>query len=214
MASIHFRAVLEGTIGGGTDIWSMGFGVRGLTGDADSVLQTAVDDVYSAFDTLLWEGTGFSGSISNTTTFDRARLFEYDAAGHVSRSFVSSIQTAVPGGSSNKSLPSEVAVCVSLVTPLAGASHRGRCYFPALTVNTVATNGLLASAVRDDLATRMQAVFNNLRHLAHPVLPTVYSIKTDDDTEITALRVGNVFDSQRRRRNSIVEAYVNKALTP
>jgi hypothetical protein len=93
------------------------------------------------------------------------------------------------------------------MTALAGARHRGRMYFPCLAANALHDEGLLEHSVRSDLATSMRAFLASVNVAYGGTAASVYSTVLDALFAVTAVRVGDVFDSQRRRRNSIIESY-------
>lgn len=207
MSVLRGKVIFEGGIASTADTWSMGYHIPDVSTQTVVQLQDLVNECYTDFLAQVWAGTSIAGNINNTTSWSRMRLQDIDATNHVLRTVTSSTDTPTPGGTSTNSLPSEVAVCISLTTALAGARHRGRMYFPALASNALTIDGLLSSAVRADLAESMQDYFEAT--IAHSALlrPQVYSRVLDALFPCTALRVGSVFDSQRRRRSSIHESY-------
>lgn len=112
------------------------------------------------------------------------------------------------GTGSGNPLPAEVAVVASLRTLLAGASFRGRLYLPAMRTGIVTSTGLIDATTVTAVATAVAAGFAALAAdtTYGGTSGVVYSRKTGAQTPIESVDVGNVWDAQRRRRNSIAES--------
>ncbi len=110
--------------------------------------------------------------------------------------------------------PLQTALCVSLNTARAGASGKGRFYLPAPpSTLTAATYGYTAADTQL-FATRAQAFVNkvNLNLTSAPGGVVVASSK-GFLSPVTSVRVGNIPDTQRRRRNALPEVYVIEPVT-
>jgi hypothetical protein len=106
----------------------------------------------------------------------------------------------------------QTAVVCSIRTDTPGGSGRGRIYWPALGA-TLATTGRLNTPTTAALAADFKSLFNNIEgHLA-TAFPTigfdlaVRSVTTHTTPHATRIQVGNVLDTQRRRRDALPEAY-------
>lgn len=111
-------------------------------------------------------------------------------------------------------MPPQCAIVLTLLTDLAGRSHRGRMYWPA-GGNTVTGEGRLSAAVRGNIATQAAAYLvaaGSAAGVDLAMIPVVNSKVLGTTTEVTVLRVGDVIDTQRRRRNRLVEAYSSATL--
>lgn len=106
----------------------------------------------------------------------------------------------------------QASTCVTLGTAKArGRGHSGRIYLPGYVAPGVNGHSLAAScvSVANSVATWINAVT-----LFDPALTAVIWSKIDDSvTPITHVKVGDVVDTQRRRRGSIPEVY-HPAVTP
>lgn len=115
-------------------------------------------------------------------------------------------------GSTTQYIPAQSAVVVSLRTNTPGASGRGRLYWPAIGAQLGGTLRLstpTASATVDAFKTYLTAM-NSALATAFPLIGfnlAVRSRTTHTTPHVTSLRVGNVIDTQRRRRDSLPEAY-------
>lgn len=106
-------------------------------------------------------------------------------------------------------LPFQVAIVVSLQTALATRSGRGRFYLPPPDVSMV-TAGKLSSTCTTNLHAGLVLLFSSLN--SNNLTPVVRNRTAHVSTTITAGRLGDVFDTQRRRRDSLVETYTAVAI--
>lgn len=136
------------------------------------------------------------------------------------------------GGGSNKPLPLEDTVVVSLYGYLPGTfvpergRKRGRMYLPPMDSEALTTDtprwGRLAVAAQGDLKTAAGNFFNDMQGKSVGDDPlgigqswelVVLSKTGSLATPVQAIRVGDVIDTQRRRRNKLPEAYQDVAIT-
>lgn len=124
---------------------------------------------------------------------------------------ISRVSTTVarPGVSTDESLPAQCATVVSLTSETATRAGRGRFYLPPLAV-TVMNTGRLSAASMTALVAAVDSLFSSLGS-GTPLDPVLYSRTAHTLTNITGGNIGNVIDTQRRRRNKLIE--VRTALT-
>lgn len=106
----------------------------------------------------------------------------------------------------------QMSVCASLITPTLGASGRGRVYWPGMGV-TVSPD--LRYDGNGQFATEFAAAMSDAgeEEIGLPFnLPAVYSPTLDAITTVSSVRVGDVVDTQRRRRDALVESYATVLL--
>lgn len=112
------------------------------------------------------------------------------------------------GTGAGNSLPPEVSVCVSLRTDRAGASYRGRVYLPAPIVGNNTSTGRLDTTAQTTLTTQIANAFiamnADVTYTSAQVV--VRSRLHQTSREVQSIDIGDVFDAQRRRRNSLVES--------
>jgi hypothetical protein len=113
-----------------------------------------------------------------------------------------------PGTGSGFPLPPEVAVVTSLRTALAGASYRGRMYLPAPRVASNNSTGRLDATAQNDIVVAMAAGMSavNASTTYGTTDVVIYSRLLNTTEVVVQVDVGNVFDAQRRRRNSLAES--------
>lgn len=115
------------------------------------------------------------------------------------------------GGSAAQSLPPQNAICITWRTPnqLGVLKPKGRSFLPYITTAVLRSNAdaRLAIAVRDALANR---AFDWMQHCTAQGVPLVIpsTVSDLDVPEVEGVSVGDVVDTQRRRRNQLREEYV------
>lgn len=117
---------------------------------------------------------------------------------------------AVPGTSS-VILPGVSSVVLSLRTPGVGPSARGRLYWPltgeSLATATFRIGGSRVTAILGGLKTYLSGVEAAIKVTLPEANLTVWSRKTANFHNVTNIQMGDVVDTQRRRRDTLIEAY-------
>lgn len=210
------RVTIEGTLGEGADVWNTSFHMGASSGYSLANLQDAVEEVDSLWQSTVWtaSGSGCLFDFPNATKYVKTTLRDITSAGITARVVEAGPAVPIAGTDSANSLPTEVAVVVSLITDTAGARGRGRMYVPPMSLSNVTTGGLISSGAGVDLLDAFEAFFEGLN--ASTLVPDDVSVYSGADAtlrEVSTIRVGSVFDSQRRRRNAIPETYQSRAIT-
>lgn len=118
------------------------------------------------------------------------------------------------GSNSSDPLPPQISVVASHRTLQTGRGGRGRMFLPLCTESLTDTHGQISSANAADILSNHIALLEGLKYFAPApagahVLPIVTGGGYSRYGVITQVRVGNVFDTQRRRRRSIPETYLS-----
>jgi hypothetical protein len=207
----HCRVELRGTLSEGSEVWSMGFSTQPVIGSTPSMDDVALTAL-TLFEEQVWGSVAIKAAMPNGTSLDSSRAQSFDDAGVVTGTGEAQLSTPEYGDSVN-SLPPQCAVVVSLRTPIPGARGRGRMYFPAPGADQVGIAGRLLTATRDAIGLRMALFFNAFN--ADPAMPTVAVASSVGEfvTSVDEIRVGDVIDTQRRRRDALPEAYVVNEVT-
>lgn len=115
-------------------------------------------------------------------------------------------------------VPNQCSVVISLRTAVPGARGRGRIYLPSLRAGTD-VDGRFPSAQRDAMATAAKTMFDGLNTAAENAgyaetnaLCVASGVGLGSNPDVRNIRIGDVIDTQRRRRDSIVEAYTTREL--
>jgi hypothetical protein len=129
--------------------------------------------------------------------------------------FTHTYPTALAGASTNTMLPPQLSVVASMVTQTRGRSGRGRMYLPPGTIALLdPTNGQLYPDKALGIATATKSLISDLNNWPGFDVPNspvcaVISRKQNAAYNISAVRVGRVFDHQHSRRNALPEQYVS-----
>lgn len=172
------------------------------------------------------QGAPVRDYLPKTLVYDEIRLSYMSFAPGVKPVYLVPTQfVAMPancnGNGTAATLPYEVAMALSLGTHLRGPRHRGRLYLGPFTSAVMA--GIVQSGGTNQPApAALDGMFSGVQNaigqafgekFVAPVKATtgvvlnVLSQKGGESYEVTGVRAGQVPDSQRRRRRSLLEAY-------
>jgi hypothetical protein len=172
----------------------------------------AAQAAWAAALAVLWNGTGGTDSIGqfckSTTTLTTASTAELDALTGKQLGRVESA-LALAGTSAGETLPPQLSVVCSLRTALATRAGRGRFYLPPFTTSVV-TAGLVTAASQAIVSLACQKFLQSLNTATYIVCVYHRSSKTHDI--VTTIDVGNVYDTQRRRRDKLIETRSSRTL--
>jgi hypothetical protein len=115
-----------------------------------------------------------------------------------------------PGGGGALKYPTQIACAVSLLTARRGGTGRGRIYLPAPTLSLGGNTGRVVDSEQQALAVRVQTFLNNLNNgsgVGAPEPRVVIASTRGYNSDVTGCRVGQVLDTMRSRRTSILENY-------
>jgi hypothetical protein len=128
--------------------------------------------------------------------------------------------SSIAGGYSGGQNPPQIALVVTLKSDIPrGLGANGRMYLPGISQG-IQSNGKIIDVARDEMADQLQDFFDaanttwNTGQLinaskgrtASPVAPGI-------NAPITSIKLGNVYDTQRRRRNELTEQYASRVVT-
>lgn len=210
MAIDYNRISWIGTLAGG-EIWSTAcsFNTDFGTGPVKSFEDLA--DWAAAVGAISWAGyPSISKGLSSIGRLTGVRAEYIDSTGHVSQLALYTLPSAFAGSASPAS-PFQVAAVASLLTGRPGRSYRGRMYWPALGFTLSTTTAKLSTTDQQELANNVADLLTKTGAAAgvdFAMVPVVASQVKGVTTPISTVRVGSVLDTQRRRRNSEVEAYL------
>lgn len=210
----YFRVNIDGGYSGNPETWSTSFAT---TSDPSAPVAT---DLVAWADAIMGQlaGSALAGAstlrslLSSNGQIRRVRIYWYPSTS--SPAFVSGESTAavIAGTSTVEQVP-QVATVFSLITGIPGGSYRGRMYWPAVgaSTNTAGKLTLPSQSNTTNVAALLEALAQLYPGASSTQLAVVSQAK-DVVTEVTAIRWGDVADTQRRRRDALVETYFTAAL--
>lgn len=204
-----YRLTQRGHIGT-EDFWDTTLHAEDTSGNAASILS-----VFATAVTNLWTNPGTpADSIAQYVSTDiGVDELTVDEIGDDNKNIAQARGTlAIPGTSVNASLPPGNSVAVSTRTATPTRAGRGRFYLPPFVVTTV-SGFRLDTTVRNHVAAAGQIY---VQTVADGVLTGVVIWGQRFGTHgrvVTSVDCGNVFDSQRRRRDLMVEARISLPIT-
>ena len=195
-----FHMMLDGTTPDGT--WSFGVWTTNTGDDAAAALtkfQTAV--------AAMW-ASGIDAYISDQVAYTGQKVVTVDQSTGKQIARADGVVTDA-GADTGETLPPQNSLALTLRTALATRAGRGRIYLPPFAVSQV-VNGRLLSTTQGPALTACKSLFDTLISDGHT--PVLYGRTAHTVTPITTLALGDVFDTQRRRRDSYVESYTSTAV--
>lgn len=205
----RLKLVIGGTIGGGVEEWSTSCHYSYPTGEVDGdALSTWAGEVKTLFGAIT-AYPELKTVLSSAVTIGNVSAYGYPASGPAE--FVGTSGNVAQPGTGSASLPPQIALTATLRTALAGRRNRGRMYWPAMGADFGISAGQSfrypnGGALADDIASYLTSIGD-----AWPgptaIVPVVYSAVADTLTPVSEVSVGDVFDTQRRRRDEMVENY-------
>lgn len=161
------------------------------------------------------------GLFSSLAYMRQIRVYPIDSTGHVAPAapyssgtpvvLTFNTETTCDGGGSGAMLPPQISIVASTRTAQVGRSSRGRMFLPAPDAQEIQANGTFGSTnagyMAGNVSTFLEAVQIVPGGPGVSVLPAVVPTNWESYALITSVRVGDVYDTQRRRRRAIPEAY-------
>lgn len=154
--------------------------------------------------------TGLLAFMSSSTTVTGCRVEARSLAGVLEAQAEGVKGTPTPGQGANAH-PFQTSSVISLRTAHPGPSGRGRLYWPATGVAmTTSSLRIDAATVTSGLSaakTLLSGITTAINATLTGVSLAVWSRKIPDLFPVTQLQLGNVADTQRRRRDALIESY-------
>lgn len=211
------RLTIDGSIFSGNERFATSCAFAAPDGSAVTSA-TALSAWAEGVRALLAPSTGYAGSlrtmIGTNGRFLRVRAYYYLSPGSPAQAVGESTGASI-SGSSLETTPAQIAAVASLNTGVPGRRTRGRMYWPC-TTGAVNATGKWTGAVTP--ATFSQAVAQFLGAAADLVsspsgfTPVVVSTAGGIITPVISVSAGDVLDTQRRRRDDLVESRTTTAI--
>lgn len=205
------RVVIDGTLLSGAERFSCGLAFQGAGGEfvqGSPQLSTWANAIMS-------QVTGTAGSwgptlrsqIGASGTVAKVRCYSYTTIGQPATGVGESTGAPI-AGSGTVTCPPQCSICFSLVTGIPGRRTRGRFYWPGLTATFSGAGKITGPTTPANLAlagAQMLDEIGDVSGAASPLSPVVVSEAGNLITTVNAVAVGDVMDTQRRRRDGLVE---------
>jgi len=207
----HNRVLLQGSIGT-EEVWSVGINFMPAASTPASYVTTQADlNGWAGVISAVLDNPAFASlalAMSTVTSIDTIVTQKIAADNTVERQSIPVDSDYVGNGAAYKPYPT--CVVLSLRTGLPGASFRGRTYWPAtgIGVNEYGRNASTLDMAQDYAAMLYEIATAAVGFgTAEELRPCVFSRTKDLVTPVTQIRVGDVPDVQRRRRDALAEDY-------
>lgn len=212
------RVTLHGTAFNAEEIWNTGFYMGNTGSDADAPTELMASRINSFWQTFF---QGANTKISNQYACYGVKVAQLNTDGTTVADSVRYFDASQPyaGNSTTTSFPPQIALVATLMTGTArGLGAKGRMYLPGVQAS-LDGNAKISSTDRGNIATNLAAMFSGINADADVpgsvitasfgrVSPATAGV----NVPIVSVRVGNVYDTQRRRRNALVESYSSAAV--
>lgn len=196
----HIDVVISGVIMNGVQQWSCQF-TNAAIDHSELPGDTSVGDlitIATGVRTAL-QGPGPLLSLMGSDTSVKAVRAYLRKAGDPVAAFVGE-DTTLMGGAGTPTVPPQCAVVATLLTGAAGRRNRGRVYWPI----AGSSSRLLTSGQNATIANETRDIIDSLRTTCSAVWGTAAGpVVGNNGLLVTRVRVDNVIDTQRRRRDKI-----------
>jgi len=206
MASVIRVSVLGAMPGG--EVWSVN-PCFFLLDEPASISQTEALTIATAVDALTIP-TGLRAALSTGTTFTGTRVEARDRTGALEALAEHTRATPV-AGNGTVSHPYQTSAVTSLRTAFPGAQGRGRLYWPATGIAVLSTTSRIdpgqLTSLLSGVKTYLAAIEAAVAVSAGPSPLAVWSRTGSAFHQVNEIRMGDVADTQRRRRDAVTESY-------
>lgn len=209
MASQILRVSVNGTLPGG-EVWSVNpcWELDGSTGVV--ITQQDALTIATAITALVLP-TSLQIMMAANTFWSGARVEARQVTGALDAQ-AEAVRAVPVNGSGTATHPFQTAAVISLRTSGVGAQYRGRMYWPATGIALGGADYRITSA---NVASHLSGAKSFLTAIQGAIRATagvnadltIWSRKTSTFRNVNALQMGNVVDTQRRRRDTLAEAY-------
>lgn len=214
------RVTISGTMFAGAEEWSTGFWMGKENGDADDFTQQTAEDILTAWRVFFEAGNSY---VNNNWVTTQVKTAKINITGNTLQDevYYAYPQTVLDGGAVISPYPPQNSLVVTLLSDRPrGLASKGRMYLPGINAaiqNTGKISATNAGTIADNLKTFFDALTNDADFGANQLILAAKG--TGIAPELTAqndwvetIRVGDVIDTQRRRRNGLSETYVSRVL--
>lgn len=224
MAHSSIRWTIAGTMFSGTEEWTTGFWTGNDASDlpGDEVDSAVVDAVAAAWETF-FEHSDTVVSNAFNTTFVKAAYWHTDIVDGKTKTYGTptyhQYNSPPVGATAGEPLPPQCSLVASFKSGYhSGTATNGRMYLPGIKNGISAATGQMAAADTLRICNRFVEFINSVNTATVPggagklILvgkagQSLVPPHTAKNAYVTQVRIGSVYDTQRRRRNGLKEVY-------
>jgi hypothetical protein len=222
------KVTISGTCFAGTEEWSTGFYLGDTGADAADPGTVTASAIHTHWTTFFTHANAHIATTYLTTQIKVSQL-QTDGDVDLEKIDIYDYPTAIAGVSGGAPLPPQLTLAATLTSDRQrGLASKGRMYLPGINLPIFAGDPHVSSTEQGQIATQLKTFFDSVNADAniggYAVLaskgikitdsqdPKVYYYEAGITARLTGLRVGNVYDTQRRRRGDVVEVYTSRVL--
>lgn len=222
------RVQISGTCFAGQEEWSTGFYMGATDADAADPGTIAAAAIGGFWQTFFTNGTS---AINQGFKTAHVKVSQLQTDGDVDLDMIDIYDYPTPISGTNTGPPQapQVTLAVTMTSDYQrGLAAKGRMYLPGINLPIFYNDPHISPTEQNGIATTLKTFFDAvnasssvpgyiiLASKGHKVPgspdPDDYSYSGGRNARVTGLKLGNVYDTQRRRRGDLVEAYVSKVL--
>lgn len=219
------RVTISGDCFSGGEIWSTGFFIGSTSADAGDPAGSAQDiaEYWSTF----WTTANSVISIYYRTLEVKVAQLGTDGKTDLASIDYYTLPTPVTGGGGGSAQPPQTSLVATLTSDVQrGLGSKGRMYLPG--INSAVTNtGKVTATTPTNVSLNLKTMFDAINadaDIPGSVILASHGHKLTTvpggdvtyiepvNTLVTGLRIGDVYDTQRRRRNGLSEVYTTRVL--
>jgi hypothetical protein len=221
------KVTISGTCFNGAETWSTGFFMGSPTSDIAGVNAPGSENIATAWQTFF---TTTNVWIPNTykTAQVKTAMINPDGTTDLDEIDYYTYPSPISGGGVGSPFPAQVALAATLTSDnQRGLAAKGRMYLPGVAVALDSNAGKISSANVGNIATALQTFLDSVNTAAGTSGRVILASKgrrglttPGGDTTyvggvsawVTGCRVGDVYDTQQRRRRQLPETYQTRVL--
>ena len=223
------RVTISGTCFGGAEVWSTGFQMGSPTADIAGVNAPGAQNIGAAWQTFFTAPLSYISDSYKTTQIKVAKI-NPDGKTDLDEIDYYLYPTPISGGGGSATNPPQVTLAATLTSDRQrGLAAKGRMYLPGIALGVNNATGKITTSFVTQLATNMKTFLDSVNVAAGTSGKVILASKGrkqqnsldtagqpiyigGESAWVTGVRIGDVLDTQRRRRNSLLETYQTKVL--
>ena len=215
------RANIRATVGASEEIvHTLHFQRVNTTVQDDPSLQDIANKIVEEWTSVIDDAQGTGSVLNNRLRSDleyqSVNTYSLSPAGLATEQAEALFPDGIGGSSPADPLPPDVAIVASLRTGLPGRSKRGRLYLGGFVTPACVAGGRVETNLAATIGQALASFGSDMKMTSLTGVDrlnwTVLSRTTTSTQKITQVRVGNIFDTQRRRDNGLAEAFTTNTI--